>query len=306
MKRDLLKLSDFSREEIDNLLKSATRLKEERKTGAPRKLLSGKTLGMVFNKASTRTRVSFEVGMLQLGGHAIVLSSSQLQIGRGETIPDTARTLSRYLDGLVVRTYAHEEIEELAREATIPVINALTDKFHPCQILADMMTIQEKRGSLDDVRVVYVGDGNNIANSWMLGAGIMGIDLTIVAPKGYEPSPDVATLAATLAKVSGATINIVNDPLSAAKDADVLYTDTWISMGQDDEAEERRKAFAGFAIDAELIRIAKPDVMVMHCLPAHRGEEISAEAMDGPHSVVWDQAENRLHVQKAVLQFLLG
>ena len=306
MKKDLISLPDLGRENIGIIFKTAERLKREKAAGAPHRILEGKTIGMLFNKSSTRTRISFEVGMFQLGGHALALSGQQLQMGRGETVADTARVFSRYLDGLVIRTYAHSEVEELAAHATIPVINALTDKHHPCQILADLFTIIEKRGSLDGVKVAYIGDGNNMANSWLLGAALTGIELAIACPAKYSPEKDVIEEAKGIAAETGAKISITNDPKEAAQNADALYTDTWISMGQDEEAEERRKDFAGFCVDAKLLGLAKKDALVMHCLPAHRGEEISADVMDGPNSVVWDQAENRLHTQKAVMVMLMG
>jgi len=302
----LISLPDLGRENIGIIFKTAERLKREKAAGAPHRILEGKTIGMLFNKSSTRTRISFEVGMFQLGGHALALSGQQLQMGRGETVADTARVFSRYLDGLVIRTYAHSEVEELAAHATIPVINALTDKHHPCQILADLFTIIEKRGSLDGVKVAYIGDGNNMANSWLLGAALTGIELAIACPAKYSPEKDVIEEAKGIAAETGAKISITNDPKEAAQNADALYTDTWISMGQDEEAEERRKDFAGFCVDAKLLGLAKKDALVMHCLPAHRGEEISADVMDGPNSVVWDQAENRLHTQKAVMVMLMG
>lgn len=305
MKRDLLRLTDLAREEIGWLLRATARLKEERKEGIAHAHLAGKSLGMIFYKASTRTRVSFEVGMVQLGGHPVVLDGKQLQMNRGETAGDTAKIFSRYLDALVIRTYAQDEVEELAREASIPVINALTDMYHPCQILTDIFTIAEKRGSLEGVKVAYIGDGNNVTHSWLLGSAIMGLNLSVATPKGYEPDAGVVDAALGIARASGAKIELGADPFAAASGADVVYTDTWISMGQDEEAAARRKAFHGYCVDEALVARAKKDALVMHCLPAHRGEEISAGVMDGPHSVVWDEAENRLHTQKAILLFLL-
>lgn len=306
MKRDFLRIPDFSRDEVAGILETAARLKKERKEGKPHRLLEGKSVGMLFNKSSTRTRISFEVGIYQLGAQAVVLSGDKMQMGRGETRPDTAKVFSRYLDALVIRTYAHEEVEELAKSADIPVINALTDMYHPCQILSDMLTIVEKRGKLDGVKVAYIGDGNNVAHSWLLGSAVMGINLAVACPTGYEPDRGVVAEAKAIAAKSGASLEIVHDPSAAVKDADVLYTDTWVSMGQDDETQTRRKAFAGFTIDSELAGKARPGAMVMHCLPAHRGEEITSEVMDGPASVVWDQAENRLHTQKAIMLKLLS
>ncbi|HEB71381.1 MAG TPA: ornithine carbamoyltransferase [Nitrospirae bacterium] len=306
MKRDLLRVADLNRTDIEWLFKVAARLKKERIEGVSHRHLEGKTLGMVFHKSSTRTRISFEVGMVQLGGHPIFLEGKRLQMSRGETVADTARIFSRYLDALVIRTYSQAEVDELASVATIPVINALTDMFHPCQILADLFTIAEKRGSLDGVRVAYVGDGNNVANSWLLGASIMGMSLCVATPKGYEPDSEVTASAMKIAEKSGAKIATMTDPVEAVRGADVIYTDTWISMGQeDDQADERLVAFEDYRVDEKLLSKAKSDVMVMHCLPAHRGEEISAEALDGPNSIVWDEAENRLHIQKAILLMLM-
>lgn len=305
MKRDFLRIPDFTRDEVAGILETSARLKKERKEGKQHRLLEGKSVGMLFNKSSTRTRISFEVGIYQLGAQALVLSGDKMQMGRGETRPDTAKVFSRYLDALVIRTYAHEEVEELAKSADIPVINALTDMYHPCQILSDMLTIVEKRGKLDGVKVAYIGDGNNVAHSWLLGSAVMGINLSVACPEGYEPDKRVVEEAKALAAKSGASLEIVRDPSVAAKGADVLYTDTWVSMGQDEETETRRKAFAGFTIDSALVKKARSGAMVMHCLPAHRGEEITSEVMDGPASVVWDQAENRLHTQKAILLKLL-
>jgi ornithine carbamoyltransferase len=306
MKRDLLRIPDFTRDEVAGILETTARLKKENKEGKQSRLLEGKSVGMLFNKSSTRTRISFEVGIHQLGAQAVVLSGDKMQMGRGETLSDTAKIFSRYLDALVIRTYSHEEVEELARAAGIPVINALTDMYHPCQILSDMFTIVEKRGSLDGVKVAYIGDGNNVAHSWLLGSAVMGINLSVASPKGYEPDARVVAEAQELAAKSGAKLEIVHDPSTAVKDADVLYTDTWVSMGQDEETGARRKAFAGFTIDSALAGKARPGAMIMHCLPAHRGEEITSEVLDGPASVVWDQAENRLHTQKAILLKLLG
>lgn len=306
MKKDLLRLTDLNRVEIGWLFKTAARLKKERIEGIAHRHLEGKTLGMVFYKSSTRTRVSFEVGMVQLGGYPIFLEGKGLQMSRGETVADTARIFSRYLDALVIRTFSQAEVDELASIATIPVINALTDMFHPCQILADLFTIEEKRGSLDGVKVAYVGDGNNVANSWLLGASIMGVDISVATPKGYETDSEVAKNAMKIAEDSGANVQTLTDPVEAVDGADVIYTDTWVSMGQDEQAEDRLKAFEEYRVDEKLLSKAKSDVMVMHCLPAHRGEEISAEALDGPNSIVWDEAENRLHIQKAILLMLMS
>lgn len=307
MARSLLKLSDLTTDEIDWLLAEAARLKRTLQRGeeSPRPL-AGKSLGLLFYKSSTRTRVSFEVGMYQLGGQSLYLNADSTQIGRGETVADTAKVLSRYLDVLAVRAYEHEVVEELAANADIPVINALTDRYHPCQILADMLTIKETFGTLEGIKVAYIGDGNNMAHSWMLGAARMGIDLAIAAPVGYRPEASVVAETEALAKESGATITVTGDPKEAADGAHVLYTDVWVSMGQDDETEKRLKDFEGYQINHALLAHAREDAVVMHCLPAHRGQEISAEIMESPRSVIWDEAENRLHAQKAILLFLLS
>jgi len=306
MKKDLLRVGDLNREEIEELLDLSQKLKARQKDGQKVTPLLGKTLGLIFEKSSTRTRVSFEVGMYQLGGQSLFLSSKDLQIGRGETIPDTARVLSRYLDGLVIRTFGHEIVEEMARHATIPIINGLTDRHHPCQVLADLLTIQEKKQRLQGLKVSYVGDGNNMANSWLEGAAKLGLHLTLACPPGYEPDRETYQEALKEAAKSGAKIVITHDPRVAAEDADVLYTDVWASMGQEQEHKERLSAFQGFQLNRPLLRLAKPEVLVMHCLPAHRGEEITDEVLDGPHSIVWDQAENRLHLQKAILVKWMG
>jgi len=306
MKKDLLRVADLNREEIQELLDLGQELKAKQKAGQRVTPLTGKTLGLIFEKSSTRTRVSFEVGMYQLGGHSLFLSSKDLQLGRGETIPDTARVLSRYLDGLVIRTFGHEIVEEMSRHATIPIINGLTDQQHPCQVLADLLTIQEKRQRLHGLKVSYVGDGNNMANSWLEGAAKLGLHLTLACPSGYEPDSETYQEALKEAAKSDARIEITHDPRKAAEGADVLYTDVWASMGQEQEHQRRLSAFQGFQLNQSLLRLAKPEVLVMHCLPAHRGEEISDEVLDGPHSIVWDQAENRLHLQKAILVKWLG
>ena len=306
MKKDLLRVADLSREEIQELLDLGQELKAKQKASQRVTPLTGKTLGLIFEKSSTRTRVSFEVGMYQLGGHSLFLSSKDLQLGRGETIPDTARVLSRYLDGLVIRTFGHEIVEEMSRHATIPIINGLTDQHHPCQVLADLLTIQEKRQRLHGLKVSYVGDGNNMANSWLEGAAKLGLHLTLACPLGYEPDSETYQEALREAAKSDARIEITHDPQKAAEGADVLYTDVWASMGQEQEHQKRLSAFQGFQLNQSLLRLAKPEVLVMHCLPAHRGEEISDEVLDGPHSIVWDQAENRLHLQKAILVKWLG
>ncbi len=302
MNRDLLSIYDLNMSDMDRIFFHAARLKEKLKKGENYQPLSGKTLGMIFDKSSTRTRLSFEVGMYQLGGLAIFLSNRDTQIGRGESIADTARIMSRYVNGVLIRTYAHETVEEFARYATIPVINGLTDLLHPCQILSDLFTILEKRGSYEGVKIAYIGDGNNIANSWINAAIRLPIHLSLACPAGYDPNQ--AILARGQQEAAG-RITLHRDPQAAVYDADVVYTDVWASMGQEAEKEARAKVFASYQVTGELLRQARADVLVMHCLPAHRGEEITAEVIDGRHSIIIDQAENRLHVQKAILEILL-
>ena len=305
--KDFLQLSDFSPEEILFLLEEAKELKALQKQGKPHPYLSGKVLGMIFEKSSTRTRVSFEVGMLQLGGHAIFLSSRDIQLGRGESISDTAKVLSRYVDGLMIRTFAHESVEELADHASIPVINGLTDLQHPTQVMADLLTILEHKGKLAGLKLCYIGDGNNnMAHSLMEGAVKVGMDISIASPPGYLPNGAITEKSIKTGKQFGSTVMITNDPVEAIKDADVIVTDVWTSMGQEEETEKRLKAFASFQVNEELCKYAKEDFIFLHCLPAHRGEEVTAEIIDGPHSVVFDEAENRLHAQKAILKLLLA
>lgn len=304
--RDFLALMDYSSEELQALLDLASLLKDERRQGVPHPVLPGKSLALLFRKASTRTRISFEVGILQLGGNAVHLPPSEMQIGRGETIEDTARVLSRYVDGLLVRTYEQKEVEDLARHATIPIINGLTDLLHPCQVMADLLTIQERRSELQGLRLVYVGDGNNMAHSLMIGGAKFGMDVAVCTPEGFEPDAEILRSSQACASKTGGRVEVVHDPMEAAAGAGVLYTDVWVSMGQEEEERNRREAFAGFCIDDRLIRQADPDVLVMHCMPAHRGEEITAEAFEGSHSVVFDQAENRLHAQKAIMAAIMA
>jgi ornithine carbamoyltransferase len=303
MQKDLLRLYDLTRQDMDDIFERTADLKKKKKSGQAYEPLRGKTLGMIFEKASTRTRVSFEVGMFQLGGHAIYLRWTDMQLGRGESISDTARVLSRYLDGIMIRTFAQSTVEELARYAAIPVINGLTDLCHPCQILADLFTIIEKRGSCDGLKAVYIGDGNNIAHSWISAALRLNFDLTLACPRGHEPDSGILDRAQAEAT---SEILLMQDPVAAARGADVIITDTWVSMGQEKEYRERIKAFQGYQVNDELLEVAKQDVLVMHCLPAHRGEEITDSVMDGRHSVVFDEAENRLHVQKAILELLMA
>ena len=302
MKKDLLSIYELETADFERIWKKAARLKKLLKEGKEHASLKGKTLGMIFDKSSTRTRISFEVGMYQLGGIALFLNSRDTQMGRGETIADSARMMSRYLNGIMIRTFAQGSVEEFARYATIPVINGLTDLFHPCQILSDLFTIKEKKGSYERLKVAYIGDGNNIANSWIEAAARLPIQLALACPKGYEPNREIMT---KCAKQASEGITLYNDPLEAARNADVLYTDVWTSMGQEAEDKERKKIFKNYSINKKLLGEAKKDAIVMHCLPAHRGEEITADVIDGPHSVVIDEAENRLHVQKAILEILL-
>lgn len=304
--KDLISIADLTPKEINQIFKLTKKLKKLRKKRKEHLLLLDKTLAMIFQKPSTRTRVSFEAGMYQLGGYALFLSAQDLQLRRGETIKDTALTLSRYVDGIMIRTYDHQDVEDLAKYATIPIINGLSNLLHPCQVLSDLYTIREKKGRLKKLKVAYVGDGNNVANSWCYGAAKMGIELSLACPARYQPNETVVRRASGEAMISGAKINILQDPSEAVKDADVIYTDVWASMGKEEEAAERRSIFYPYQVNEELVSKAKKDCIVMHCLPAHRGEEITDGVMDGPHSVVFDQAENRLHVQKAILVLLMG
>jgi len=303
--KDLISIRDFSKEEIQMILNLAKFLKNRSKKGPTPKLLKGKTIALIFEKPSNRTRVSFEVGMWQLGGLAINLDFKGLRFGVGESIPDIARTLSRYVNGIVIRTFNHENVKELARNASIPVVNGLTDLSHPCQALADLFTIWEKKGKLRGIKIAYVGDGNNVCHSLFNIASIMGMEMIAACPKGYEPDPKVMKVVNEDAKRSKAVISVVKDPFDAVVGADVIYTDVWTSMGQEKEKEERLKAFKNYQVNFKLLKRAKKDVIVMHCLPAHRGEELASDVMDSKYSVVFDQAENRLHVQKAILALLM-
>ncbi|MBO8173173.1 MAG: ornithine carbamoyltransferase [Bacillaceae bacterium] len=303
--RDFLTLADFTEEELSYLLDLAARLKAIQHSGATFQPLKGKTLGMIFEKSSTRTRVSFEVGIYQLGGQGMFLSSRDLQLGRGEPISDTAQVLSRYLDGIMIRTFSHKDVEQLAAHSSVPVINGLTDEYHPCQVMADLQTIQEQKGQLKGLKLAFVGDGNNMAHSLLLGAATFGVDIYMASPEGYQPDPKVVELAKKRAEKYGSRVVITDDPKEAAQNADVIYTDVWASMGQEDEQEERAKTFAPFQVNAELVQLAKPDYVFMHCLPAHRGEEVTADVIDGDHSVVFDQSENRLHAQKAIMASIM-
>lgn len=299
--RDFLKISSFTREELKELVYFAIDLKDKLNKGEPHRYLEGKTLAMIFEKSSTRTRVSFETGMYQLGGLAQFLSPRDIQLGNGETISDTAKVLSRYVDVIMIRTFGHDIVEELAESASVPVINGLTDFAHPCQVMADLMTIYEKKGSLNGLKFAFVGDGNNMTHSLLMGCAIMGIDCSIAVPKGHEVGEDLLQDAYKAAEISGAKIKQMHDPVLAVTDADVIYTDVWASMGFDGVKEELIKDFEGYQVNEALVQHAKDDYLFMHCLPAIRGEEVSAGVIDGPNSVVFDQAENRLHAQKAIL-----
>lgn len=299
--KDFLSLSDFSPAEIDYLINLAMELKDLQRKGEPHYFLRGKVLAMIFEKNSTRTRVSFETGIYQLGGQGLFLSSRDLQLGRGETIYDTARVLSRYVQGIMIRTFSHEQVEELAEAADVPVINGLTDLLHPCQVLADLMTIKEKKGRLEGIKVAYIGDGNNVANSLINGCTKMNMEIRVATPLGYEPDANVVEAA----KENAGNVILTQDVEEAAKGVDVLYTDVWASMGQEEEQAERQKVFAEYQINSKVLSLAKKDAIVMHCLPAHRGEEITAEVIDGPQSVVFDEAENRLHAQKAIMASIM-
>ncbi len=301
MKRDLVSIRDLAREEIEAFFVLATDLKQRLKQNKAHPLLLGKTLALVFEKPSLRTRVTFEVAMTQLGGHAIYLAPQDIRLGARETVEDGARNLSRWVDGIVARTFDHALLELLAQYATVPVINGLTDLLHPCQVLGDLFTLQEKRGRLNGLRVAFIGDGNNVCNSWLYGAAKMGIHLIVACPPGYEPHRDVFTKARAEAEATQARLEMISDPVQAVKGADVVYTDVWTSMGHEEQRARRMRDFQGFQVNQALVASAQKDVLVMHCLPAHRGEEITDEVMDGPYAIILDQAENRLHVQKAIL-----
>ena len=306
MNKHLLTLHDWSTQEILDTLDLADKLKYEQKNGIEHHLLKGKTLGMIFTKSSTRTRVSFEVGMYQLGGSALFLSSNDIQLGRGETIYDTANVLSRFLDGIMIRTFKQSDVEDLAKYGTIPIINGLTDLVHPCQILADFQTIREHKGKLEGLKLAYIGDGNNMAHSLLYGGAKVGMEIAIATPKQYECDPEVVKNALEDAKATGTKLTLTNDPVEAIKDADVVYADTWVSMGQEADKAEKIKVFGPYQINKELFSHAKPDAIFLHCLPAYRGYEVTEDVIDGPNSVIFDEAENRLHAQKAVMVKLMG
>ena len=304
--KHLLTLSELTTKDIMNIIEDAIKLKEMQKNGEEHHYLKGKTLAMIFEKSSTRTRVSFEVGMHQLGGHALFLSREDIQLGRGETVPDTAKALSRYVDGIMIRAYEHEAVQELADNSDVPVINALTDDHHPCQALADLMTLYEVKGSLKGKKLAYVGDGNNVVHSLVLACAKTGVDCSIAVPEGYEPKKEIIELAKEYAKSTGANIEVTHDPQAAVAGADAVYTDVWTSMGWEDEQEVRLKDFAPYQVNSDLMSHADEEAIFLHCLPAKRGEEVTAEVIDGPQSFVFQEAENRLHVQKAFMVALMA
>ncbi|WP_068783784.1 ornithine carbamoyltransferase [Paenibacillus phocaensis] len=304
--RDFIELTDYTTEEIHYLIDLAIELKRKQKNGEEYQPLKGKTVGLIFEKSSTRTRVSFEVGTYQLGGHALFLSKNDIQLGRGEMIADTAGVMSRYLDGIMIRTFGHDKVVDLARYATVPVINGLSDLAHPCQVLADYQTLYEYKGTLQGLKLAYIGDGNNMAHSLMIGGAKLGVHVSVASPEGYEPDPQIVADAQEIAKATGAVIEVVRDPKAAVQDADAIYTDVWASMGFEDEQKAREAAFRDYQVNEPLARHAKPDYVFMHCLPAHRGEEVSEGVIDGEHSIIFDQAENRLHAQKALMAALMG
>ena len=300
MKRDFLNISDLSKEEILQIIDYAKKLKKDRFCD---QTLKGKSIGLIFMKPSTRTRLSFEVGVYQMGGQPLYITGSSTQLSRGEDIKDTARVMARYLDGIVIRTYSHQEVQQLAKYFDKPVINALTDYLHPCQILADLQTIYERFGKIEGIKVAFVGDGNNVANTWLIAGGVVGFDVSVATPSGYEPSGKAVFEALKHAEKTGAKIKITNDPIEAVKNADVIYTDVWVSMGQEGE-KEKKKEFKGFQINKDLLKYASKEAVVMHCLPAHKGEEISEDVFEQFSDVIFDEAENRLHSQKALMSFL--
>ncbi|MGR6837474.1 ornithine carbamoyltransferase [Syntrophomonas erecta] len=303
--RDFISIHDFTIEEIDYMLETGAILKKELKSGIPHPHLAGKTLGMIFQKSSTRTRVAFEVGMYQLGGHALFLSPRDIQIGRGETIKDTAQVLSRMVNGIMIRTFAHEEVLELARWSDVPVINGLTDLLHPTQVIGDMITIREHQGGLKGIKLAFVGDGNNVAHSLLFGGAKVGMDVVIASPKGFEPDPVILEKARQDAKQTGAKLWVVEDPAEAIAGADVVYTDVWASMGEEAQADTKEKQFLKYQVNSKLMSLAHRNAIVLHCLPAKRGKEITDEVMDGPQSVVFDEAENRLHAHKAIMALVM-
>ena len=304
--KHLLNLQDYSEDDILTILSMALRLKAEQKAGIPHPILAGKTLGMIFAKSSTRTRVSFEVGIHQLGGHGLLMNSNDIQLGRGETIEDTAKVLSRYIDGIMIRTFDHADVVGLAEHGSIPVINGLTDLHHPCQVLADIQTVYEYKKQIRGLKLAFVGDGHNMAHSLMEICSKLGMDVAIACPDGYRPNAGITAACVENGRLSGASVVVTNDPVEAVSGADAVYTDVWTSMGQEAETKQRLIDFRPFVVDEALFAHAKPDALFLHCLPAHRGEEVTAAVIDGPNSVVFDEAENRLHAQKAVMALLMG
>lgn len=297
--------NDITIEETYQIFDLSRILKQRQLTGEPHRLLEGKTLGMIFTKPSTRTRVSFETGIYQLGGMGMYFGPNDLQLGRSESISDTAKVLSRYLNGMMIRTFDHQDVIDLAKHASIPVINGLTDLLHPCQILADLFTILEKKRKLQGLKLAFIGDGNNVAHSLLHGCSLLGMNISVASPSGYKPNKQIVNEALTNAKFMGSKVEIVDDPVKAVRNADVIYTDVWASMGQEKEAEERKKKFTKYQVNSKLIKNAKEDYLFMHCLPAHRGDEVTNEVADSPNSVIFDEAENRLHVQKAIMALLI-
>ncbi len=304
--KHLISINGLTLDEIEEILKLSEKLKRQQKEGIQHHILKGKTLGMIFTKSSTRTRVSFEVGMYQLGGYPLFLSANDIQLGRGETIYDTAQVLSRYIDGIMIRTFKHSDVEELAKYGSVPVINGLTDLMHPCQILADLFTVYEHKGTLKGLKLAYVGDGNNVANSLLHGCAKVGMDIAVAAPKGYECDKTIIAEAKEAAKASGSQVILTEDPVEAIRNADVVYTDTWVSMGQEAEKEQRIKTFLPYQVNGELFSKANEDAVFLHCLPAYRGYEVTEDVIDGPQSLIFDEAENRMHVQKAIMAILMN
>jgi ornithine carbamoyltransferase len=303
--KDLISISDLSLEEIYQIFDVSKSLKEKLHTAEPHRLLEGKTLGMIFTKRSTRTRVSFEVGIYQLGGIGLYFGPNDLQLGTSESISDTAKVLSRYLSGIMIRTFAHSDVTNLAEYADIPVINGLTDLLHPCQVLTDLFTVLEKKRTLQGLKLAYIGDGNNMAHSLLNGCSKVGMNISIASPSGYKPNKNIVVNAKKFAKYMGSKIEIIDDPVAAVKNADIVYTDVWASMGQESEATERKKKFIKYQVNPKLVKHAKDDYLFMHCLPAHRGDEVVDEVTDSPNSVIFDEAENRLHVQKAIMALVM-
>ena len=303
--KSLVSINDLSQEEIWQIFDLSKSLKFKQKSGLPHRLLEGKTLGMIFSKPSTRTRVSFEVGIYQLGGIGMYFSQNDLQLKKSESVPDTAKVLSRFLDGIMIRTFDHQDVIDLAKYSSIPVINGLTDLEHPCQVLSDLFTISEKKGTLKGLKLAFIGDGNNVAHSLLHGCAAVGMNISVASPEGYKPNNIIVEQALQTAKKTGSKIEILTDPSQAVKDADIIYTDVWASMGQESEASLRRKIFQKYQVNSQLVKNAKPDYLFMHCLPAHRGEEVVDEIADSPNSVIFDEAENRLHVQKAIMALVM-